>query len=309
MCDTHRNFRKEIFPAYKAHRKNKTSTELLRDKAVRLQKELMKEVLRQAGFPVLEAEGYEADDIMFNVVLHYAVHADQPLTNGMSITLHTSDEDWVGAMGLAPNIYYNSTVNQNRMQHITSYMEFKAQTGEDVEACYISRAMNGDNDGYGGFAKPFREATGLPPESLFNAPEVKENYLPRYWDSNFWKGIFQAYFSDNPELLKVMEIQTNLAFPLFMNDIYSSDITELISSVPNKDTLLEICNILRIHVLKTQIGELEPYNDIHERKLIGIKNKYSSEFQDVFDLYKQIEYMPEQIITTDQVEIAFGLTR
>lgn len=307
VYDTGKSFRKEIYPAYKAHRKEKSNVELIRDRAVSLQKEItIKELLEKAGYMVLGKEGYEADDLMFNIVLHFACLPDQPLTKGeLSIHLHTSDEDWVGAMGLAPNIYLEATVNSSKLNQTGNYYEFTKVTGERVEDCYLKRAIYGDNDGYDGFGKTYRETLQRTTNEIYHLEEAQEYFYQRYWDRLFWIELYNKYYSGYPELLEEMTVQTNLAFPIYMEELFNANLGEYLNRQIDINVYGEFTDLLRIKTLERILGKLNPYSEQHAKALEYLKQEYANKYSDVFELYKNTEYLPELKITADQVNDTF----
>ncbi len=78
-------FRKEIYPEYKANRKAMPE-ELVP------QIPLIKEVVRAFNLPLLEKQGFEADDIIATLVKHFAA-------DGEDITVVTGDKDFMQIVG------------------------------------------------------------------------------------------------------------------------------------------------------------------------------------------------------------------
>ena len=311
VYDTHRNYRKEIATYYKAHRKNKSNVELIRDKGVWLQKDIAVNVLNKCGVLTLGMEGLEADDLMFNLALNLACHPSQPLLNGIQLRLHTSDEDWVGAMGLAPNIVIDPTVKASTLHQKRTYNDYQRNTGKSVEDCYMERALYGDNsDGYKGFGDTFRDTLGRSTSEIYGLPEVQQYFYQKYWDRTFWIALYNKYYASNPELLKEMVNQTNLAFPVFLQEVFETDLLRYCESTPTFTPLAQLLNVLRIRVLEKNLGPLHPFNENHKQQINSLKSKYSGEYGEVFELYSsnKVRYLPEVKITIEEVNKSFQVT-
>lgn len=78
-------FRRDLFPAYKAHR-----SEVPED--LPLQVDYIKRILQALNIPVLEAPGFEADDVMATLARRYAAE-------GIEVTVVTGDKDLMQIVG------------------------------------------------------------------------------------------------------------------------------------------------------------------------------------------------------------------
>jgi 5'-3' exonuclease len=87
-CDSRKSWRKELAPTYKANRPPSEEPMLH-------QLRLAKEQLAKDGFPVWEAEGFEADDVIASAVARLA-QADMP---GAEVVIASSDKDLFQLVG------------------------------------------------------------------------------------------------------------------------------------------------------------------------------------------------------------------
>lgn len=309
VYDKGTSLRKDVYPEYKAHRKNKSKVELLKDKGVQLQKEVIVEALQRAGFLTIGLEGMEADDLMFNLVYKLAVDPTQPLEqeDGLTVVVHTSDQDWIGATGVSGSVLYKGAVRGNKLTSGLNDFNAFYNKGENPYHCYIKRAMFGDSgDGYNGFGREFMEVLGKSPEEVYRYPEVQQGLPSMYWNAYFFKKAFQERYNQYPELLQSIYLQMDLAFPIMNEKVYGDglNLIELLDKPINLVPIKELLETLRIKILEDQLGNLGEFNG---KVFNTFRNKYEPKYTDVFEYFKSIEYLPKQLITTEQVDIAFGL--
>lgn len=311
VSDTKDNFRKQIDPdTYKTHRaRNKTQKQLIEDKGIGLQKALLIKYLREAGIPVLEMPGYEADDLMFNIVLHYAVKESQPLNNrDMSIVLHTSDADWTGAMGLADNIMLSSTTQTGRMSQIKDLNDFYRVEEYHPNEAYFRRMINGDKgDGYSGFKDWFELRVGgtHPYQQLMSHPKVEEiGFHSVFWNMGWWYNFAAEEYGNDQKLVEVMQKHIQLAFPYYIEELVTTDINGMLRKVDTKP-LLNLTNTFRLKSLEKQVGHLEPYGDKHHETLQQIIRGFRPKYNDVFDMYKEVSYelnRPKEALSVEEMD-------
>lgn len=95
--DSRHSLRRQIFPAYKAKRRDKSPEELVESKLMADQvKRLRKEILPSIGFPCYQQAGLESDDLMAEVALNWpgrgvVITADEDLLQCISETVHWYD--------------------------------------------------------------------------------------------------------------------------------------------------------------------------------------------------------------------------
>lgn len=311
VSDTKHNTRKELAPLeYKRHRSNKTNKQLVLDKAMRLQKEYLSEVLTDAGFTVLSKDGFEADDIMFNIVKHYAWKEGYPLANNqMMIMLHTSDLDWCGAMGLANNVFMKSTAGNSPVAKITDFNDHTVVQKYTPYEVYLQRACFGDNDGYAGFNAIYRNVYA---DTIGSALDFSMDYIASnnieihqvFSNMDWWKQVYTLAFQGNDALIGRAVEQVELAFPYDMPDIFGMDFDRLLDKPINKQVIQDMLSLFRIKIFERDpsFGMVDEADDALREKMSFLKNRYSSEYNDVFTLYKEFEYVEEQPIEVLSVE-------
>ena len=240
------SLRKGVYPEYKAHRADKSKVELLKDRGVQLQKQVIVEALQKAGFLVIGIDGLEADDLMFNLVYHLALDPSQPLhkEDGVTVIVHTSDQDWIGATGVSSTVLYQGAVNGNKLTSGLNDFNAFYNKGENPYRCYIRRAMFGDSgDGYNGFGRDFMDVLGKSCEEAYKYPEVESNLNSMFWNGFFFKQLFQQRYSNYPDLLQKIYLQIDLAFPIMDERVYGVN-TNLLTRLEQPVNLAPIKELL-----------------------------------------------------------------
>ena len=301
VYDKMTGYRRQIYPEYKQSRKAyKSDDDKTKDKAVQLQKEFVIDLLNKSGILVMGNELLEADDIMFNIALHFAWNPSQPLINGTNLILYSSDADWVGALGLAPNIYFSCTnSNSEKLNSIREYSDYMGAFGTALEYHYAWRAIYGDvSDGYAGYRDP----------SILNTEEMKTVTNTNYWNYFFWEELIKRYHgSEDAEILNSMLLNLRLAFPIYSPDIYNQDFLSMLNHLTiDKIAIKEKLEILRIKILEKELGKLNDFSDEHAEKMRNIIRNFTPKYQVVFDYYSKIQYIPK--ISTEDVDKAFSRT-
>lgn len=292
--------RRSIYPQYKASRKEyKNNVDITKDKAVQLQKQVAIDMLEKAGFLVLGSDILEADDLMFNIVLHFAYHQEQPLTKGTRITLHSSDADWLGVLGITPNIFFNCTNNNvEKLCAVNSYGDYMRVYGTPIEYHYAWKAVYGDtSDGYTGHRDP---------RSLNEASKTVTNM--NFWNYAYWEDLVRKlHTQDGEEVLNHILLHYRLAMPIYEQNTFNFDyMSKLRGNVLDMDVIRNQLNIYRIKILEGTLGKLNPYTAVEREALDNVKRYFMGEYQDVFDYYSQMVYEPK--ISTEAVERAFAKT-
>ena len=303
--DFRENFRREIFPEYKGNR-NQTETYKILSKGVRLQKEIIEKVLVDCGFLVFnnpEYAGYESDDVAFNIALHYACNYFEELMNGgLTLEFYTSDEDWVGILGLAPRFYLSYAVNGHTLSDVRTAEDYYSVKGHRVQEIYWRKAVEGDkSDNYPGFGSVIRQH-GINSYDIITLPEIQNYYWQKYWDSSFWLQTIYKYYGYH-EVYKEIETQINLAYPIYMPQIFQMPLNQMLNIQINWAPLKRLTNDLRIKTLEKYLGPLEPYNPEALKFYISM---YGGEYKDVLEYFKQIQYSPQQVISAEGVDKAFN---
>lgn len=298
VYDKHANYRKSLYPEYKEKRKDyKTQVDLVKDKAVRLQKMFLIEQLTKAGFMVLGKDYFEADDMMFNVVLSLIYRPEQPLNNGLQVVLHSSDEDWLGTLGLAPNIFFKCTNNNSeKLSSVKSYHDFCVTYNDKPEYLYMVKAVYGDtSDNYKGFMNP----------KIFDKPEIANCDNSNYWNYYYWEEIFKRDYAGSGEILNNMLLNLRLAFPMYDPETFGKDyLSELWNNPLNVEHILKMLELLRINIFEKQFGKLRPFDGESLRQLDTLKNQFKAEYEEVFEYYSKREYSPKA--TTTEVDNVFN---
>lgn len=116
--DSRHSFRRDLFPAYKAKRRNKTPEELADGAAMREQLELLrKEILPAIGFPCYRQSGLESDDLIASTCEGLTskgiiITADEDLLQCISELVHWFDPSKDKYFDLATMIH-EKRVNPN----------------------------------------------------------------------------------------------------------------------------------------------------------------------------------------------------
>ena len=126
-CDSPKSWRKEVFPFYKANRKNyRESSEFDWKKIFLILNKIRNELRESFPYRVIEVEGAEADDIIAN----FAVNAKQPLL------ILSSDKDFI-QLQKNPNVKQFSIIQKKYLNGVdpTNYLKqhiIKGDRGDGI---------------------------------------------------------------------------------------------------------------------------------------------------------------------------------
>ena len=126
-CDSPKSWRKEVFPFYKANRKNyRESSDFDWKKIFLILNKIRNELRESFPYRVIEVEGAEADDIIAN----FAVNAKQPLL------ILSSDKDFI-QLQKNPNVKQFSIIQKKYLNGVdpTNYLKqhiIKGDRGDGI---------------------------------------------------------------------------------------------------------------------------------------------------------------------------------
>ena len=126
-CDSPKSWRKEVFPFYKANRKNyRESSDFDWKKIFLILNKIRNELRESFPYRVIEVEGAEADDIIAN----FAVNAKQPLL------ILSSDKDFI-QLQTNPNVKQFSIIQKKYLNGVdpTNYLKqhiIKGDRGDGI---------------------------------------------------------------------------------------------------------------------------------------------------------------------------------
>ena len=126
-CDSPKSWRKEVFPFYKANRKNyRESSDFDWKKIFLILNKIRNELRESFPYRVIEGEGAEADDIIAN----FAVNAKQPLL------ILSSDKDFI-QLQKNPNVKQFSIIQKKYLNGVdpTNYLKqhiIKGDRGDGI---------------------------------------------------------------------------------------------------------------------------------------------------------------------------------
>ena len=121
-CDSPKSWRKEVFPFYKANRKNyRESSDFDWKKIFLILNKIRNELRESFPYRVIEVEGAEADDIIAN----FAVNAKQPLL------ILSSDKDFI-QLQKNPNVKQFSIIQKKYLNGVdpTNYLKQQIIKGD-----------------------------------------------------------------------------------------------------------------------------------------------------------------------------------
>lgn len=286
VSDVKENIRKENYPHYKAQRgKYDNEAKKVQRKGIRLQKTLIMDMFQKCGIPVIEKRGYEADDIMFNILLSHIYAKGNPLFHETTSTLHTSDADWIGAMCLSPNnIFFDCTTTTSKLRNITDIYSYMGNFQRDPGMEYIDRILYGDtSDNYKGISQVLNTDITLGIKGSLEQ-YMRENPSGQYiWNSTWWKEYLTSYISD-PAIAEVVVESVDLALPFYMEEIAMNP--NIANYTPNWEPMKDFTKVLRIKILEKHLGNIGEYTDKLNDYLNRLKSAYMKDYSEVFEMYE-----------------------
>lgn len=290
VCDHKDNVRKQNYPHYKAQRgKYDGEREKIQRKAVRLQEQVMIDYLKENGFPVIQYPGYEADDIMFNLILNRLYDPNTKIHQGSEqFFLHTSDGDWVGAMGLSPrNIFFECSTNSSKLSDVRTYDQYVSKFNTYPEYAYLDRFYGGDqSDNYKGVSnhvpKPIID-------KMVDYMGKQNQFYYGFWNMSYIQNYLTQNYEDmsRPEVTQSVIENLYLSFPFYMEDIAQKPYIDRIDADWSK--IAGLTDLLHIKIFKKYYGDPTPFDDKKRTQIEQFKNKYR-EYGEVFSVYKGLQF-------------------
>lgn len=306
VTDHKENIRKDKYDIYKSQRgKYDSESTKIQKKGVRLQEELILNVLSQVGIPIFTKEGYEADDLMFNIIYNYVVQEGNPLHHDTTVYLHTSDGDWIGVLGLAPNnIFYECTTTVSELSQVNTYRDFIKVTNRYPEYEYLQRALYGDKaDNYKGITDDL--GVGFLNQMQLELEEYqKTTHISQYfWYMDWWREYLLRFAGTNPNYIASVIENVELAFPYFLPEIALGDLSYIDNYTPDWSKLYEFVDLFSIKALQKQLGKISPFSDEKAQALNKLKVYYKSEYNEVFKMYTGLtKELSEPVLSTEAVD-------
>lgn len=306
VTDSKNNIRKNKYEVYKANRGlYDDKTKKIQRKAVHLQEELLKDLFERMNIPVFEVDGYEADDLAFNIMLSLAYTEGNPLYD-YQVYMHTSDGDWIGNMMLAPdNVFYDCTTYRSRLAKVKTYREFTNLNNSEPDYEYFHRMIYGDKaDNYKGLQSVFSSSEI---DLIYDKVEeylVKENleFYAIGWDMEWWKEFLTSFAGTDERKIRGVLESVELAFPYTLPQIADIDIRNQIFTKVNWKAMYQFTDLFQIKLFEKELGKVSKFSDEKVQTLTKIKLHYRDRYKEVFESYEGLKReIREPLITQESL--------
>lgn len=305
VTDSRKNFRKDKYDVYKAQRGLYDSdSKKIQREAVRLQEIILKGLFRKMGIPVFEVDGYEADDLVFNILFNLATVGETPLYNSR-VYLHTSDGDWIGNMTLSPeNILFDCTTTTSDISKVKTFNDFELTTGKSPDYEFFERMIYGDKaDNYKGVQTVF---SGKELDKIYDkVTEILQTTPVEHisWNMDWWKEFMLDFAGTDENKIRVVLESVELAFPYYMKQIAEGDIIDKLNQTPDWKVLYQFTDLFQIKIFEKDLGAISKFSEEKAYKLNTFKEQYKHEFHKVFKTYEGLSLeVREPVISIESVD-------